>query len=85
MENGKRRAEDEGILIEYNNPQKRVRHELIEFEPSDKDGAVMEIEVSAENRRWLLVATDKLTINYGKLNHLIIIKPSRLISNSHLV
>ena len=45
MENGKRRAEDEGILIEYN-PQKRVRHELIEFEPNGKDGAVMEIEVS---------------------------------------
>lgn len=45
MENGKRRAEDEGILIEYNNPQKRVRHELVEFEPGDKDGAVMEFEV----------------------------------------
>ena len=45
MENGKRRAEDEGVLIEFN-PQKRVRHELIEFEPNDKDGAVMEVEVS---------------------------------------
>ena len=48
MENGKRRAEDEGILIEYNQPQKRVRHELVEFEPNDKDGVVMEVEVSIE-------------------------------------
>ena len=53
MENGKRRADDEGILIEYN-PQKRVRHELIEFEPNGKDGAVMEIEVSPVESLGLL-------------------------------
>ena len=46
MENGshKRHAEDNS-LVEFNQPQKRVRHELIEFEQNDKDGTVMEVEV----------------------------------------
>lgn len=70
MENGKRRADDEGILIEYNNPVKRVRHELIEFEPNGKDGAVMEIQVSSghslvvktmTNSHWLPTIFKRLT------------------------
>lgn len=47
MENGKRRApDDQGILIELQSV-KRVRHELIEFEPNDKkrDNQLMETEV----------------------------------------
>lgn len=48
MENGikRRMSDDEGILIEFNNPQKRVRHEMVEYEHNDKNGTIMEVEVS---------------------------------------